>query len=270
MAVDWATVEGPLLEAAGGQILAEAILDQVLAERVKRKGAKITHDKVEAERVILARLMARDPDEAQRLIRELRLRNGFGDLRFNQLLYRTAALRLLIAEEVKVTDESVRQAFELEYGERYEVRLIVTESLPDASKLLRRARAGESFIDLAIAHSKDVSSAQGGMIDPVSPVDPTYPTAIRRIVTRLQPGQICEPIMLESQFALVKLERKIPSKGVTFAAVRDDITWRVRRRAEDLLMRELRRTIIEEADIVIVDKTLKDSWLRWKQQRQPK
>jgi len=38
---------------------------------------------------------------------------------------------------------------------------------------------------------------------------------------------------------------------------------------EDMLMRQTRAALLEEADIVILDPALNQSWKSWKQQNQP-
>lgn len=266
--IDLNTIADALLEQAGGQIFAEAVLDQSLAVRLQQNNLTVTPELIQTERDILARLLSDDSNQAQRLIDQQRARLGLGEQRFAQLLHRSAAMRLLVHDQVEVSDVAVRQAFEIDHGPRFEIRLIVCDELVSASNLFRRAQAGESFVDLAIAHSTDLSSAQGGLLDPISPQDATYPTVLRDVLASMNEGDVSRPIVLERGFGLAQLIRKMPADQIDFESVREDYNWRIRRRVEDLRMRELRRGLLDQADIVIMNKTLKDSWRRWHQQRQ--
>jgi parvulin-like peptidyl-prolyl isomerase len=214
-------------------------------------------------------MLADDGDQAQRLISELRLRRGLGQERFAHLLHRSAALRLLVQTQVEISDAAVQQAFELQHGSRYEARLIVTATLADAAKLVHRARQGESFIDLAIAHSTDASRAQGGLLPPISPVDPTFPDVIRAALGKMQDQQVSDPISLEQGFAILKLEKKIPADAVKFDDVKDQLALKVRRQVEDMLMRRMRAVMVSEADIVILDPALNESWQAWSRTNTP-
>ena len=183
-------------------------------------------------------------------------------LGLTQLLTRNAGLRLLVQDDVEISDAAIDQAYWFEYGPRYEARLIVTDSFQEAAGLVRRARQGESFIDLAIAHSKDLSRAQGGLIGPISPVDPTYPQVVRTTLQLLVPGEVADPVALEEGFAVLRLERKIEGQDVELDDVKDVLARRVRRRVERMLMQRLARTMLGEADVIVLDPGLHNSWKR--------
>ena len=85
-------------EAAGGQILAEMVLDRRIERRLAERGITLTGSQITAEKdVLLKTLDAGNEDQATRLLRELRRRRGLGDQRFEQLLKRNAGLRALVA-----------------------------------------------------------------------------------------------------------------------------------------------------------------------------
>lgn len=251
---------GPLIEASGGQVLAELVLESRVARELNARGLRVTPEQVAAERDLLRQTLDPDPNEAERLLAQLREQRGLGDARFRRLLTRNAALRLLVQDEVEVSDATVREAYELRYGPRYEARLIVTADVATAGQVIQRARAGESFIDLAIAHSTDVSRAQGGLLAPISPVDPTYPASIRSALTQLQPGEVSEPITIENGLAVLKLERKIDGGAVQFDDVKEALSRKVRRQVERMHMQRLARTLLERADVLILDPGLDQSW----------
>jgi parvulin-like peptidyl-prolyl isomerase len=259
-------LQAALYEAAGGQVLAELILDRRLDKRLAERGLKVTPADLEAEKAALLKTLdANNDDSAVRLLRELRRRRGLGDVRFDQLLRRNAAMRQLVQEEVKVSEIELKQAFEIEYGPRFEVRLITVDNLSLGSEIVRQARGSAtvpaaSFLDLAVRHSTDSSRTQGGLLAPVSPADPTWPDGVRKAVALMEEGKISDPIAIEKGFAILKLERKIPAKPISLEAVRADLTTRVKRNTERVLMQRLARTMLNEVELIVTDRTLRESW----------
>jgi parvulin-like peptidyl-prolyl isomerase len=249
-----------MVEAGGGAVIEEIVLDRLLADRLQRLGHTLTDSQINAEREALLATLDPDPDQAMRLLNELRQTRGLGDDRFARLLRRNAALRHLSTADLDVGEAAIRQAFEVEYGPRYEGRIIVVQTLQEASEVVRRARAGESFIDLAIARSIDASRAQGGLLDPINPADATYPQAIRTVISGLEPGGVSDPVSIESGFAVLKLERKIEAQPVRLDDVRDALTLRVRRQMERIRMQQLARTMLSQADVVVFDGGLQKQW----------
>jgi parvulin-like peptidyl-prolyl isomerase len=257
-----ADLRGPLLEAAGGQVLAELVLQRMLEHRLGAAGLQVTADQVQAEKGELLHSLSANADQAQLLLEEFRRSRGWGDERFAQMLWRNAALRLVVQAQVpeQLTDAAIHQAYDYEYGPKYEVRLIVIETLPEASTVVRRARADESFVDLAIHFSTDASKAQGGLLSPLSLEDPTYPVAIRKAISGLTAGGVSDPIALEKGYAVVRLERKIDAQSVKYDDVRESLTRMVRRQVERTLMQRLARELFTQVDLTILDPALQKSW----------
>jgi parvulin-like peptidyl-prolyl isomerase len=264
-ALEWQTLQTPLVEAAGGQVLQEIVLGRLLQDRLAQRGLTITDAQIEQEQQILAQTFNSDPKQAARLLSAVRKRRGLGDQRFRSLLWRNAALRLLVQDEVQVTDLALRQAFDEAYGPLYVTRLITASSMEKAGEVLRRVRAGESFIDLAVELSTDSSSKQGGLLPAISTADPTYPQALRSLLPKLKPGQVSDPIVLESNFAILRLERIIEPVPVKFDEVKQELTDRVRRRIEQALMQRQARQLLSQAEVLVLDPALAEVW---KQQRE--
>jgi len=258
--VSWRDFTPSLVEHAGGRILAELVLDRQIDSRLAARGLTVTSEKMDAERVLMQQALHSDPNEAERLLTRLRRRRGLGPARFGRLLERNAALRLLVQDQVQVTDAALRQAHAIRYGPRYEARLIVVDSPQAASKVVREADAGRSFVELVMEHSTDSSRANGGMIGPISLADPAYPKAIRQTLDGLDPGGIGRPVALERGFAVMKLERKSEAQNVPFDDVKEALVDQVRRQAERRLMERLARTLLDEANVVVRDPTLRTSW----------
>lgn len=259
-AVTWAQLQTPLIEAGGGQVLHELMMDRAVEERLAQRGLRVSEDDIEAEQQFLRDTLHRDPDQAQRLLNELRGRRGLGEWRYARLLWRNAGMRKLVRDDVVVTDELLRQAYDERYGDRYEARLIVVGSTVDANNIVRQARDGADFADLALRHSTDSSRLNGGLIPPISPADTTYPQAVRDSVSGMSPGDVSDPILLDDQFAILKLERKIDAQQVRFDDVRPELERLARRGVEQVQMQRLVRDIVARGNVTVLEPALAKSW----------
>lgn len=264
----------PLIEAAGGEVLAELVLDRLIDQQLDERSQTLTEDELAAERErLLTALAPDDEDEAARVLRELRQQRGLGETRFQSFLRRNAGLRKLVADEVEVTDAAVRDAFNRRYGERYRARLIVVDSFEQAARLREQAIERQaSFSDLAAEHSTDISADRGGLLSPINPADSSYPQVLRDALVRLDEqvnergeqggAPVSEVLAIEGQFALVKLEEKIGPEDVEFADVKDELAREVRARLEQRRMQQRARRMLSDANIVILDGALSDRWQR--------
>ncbi len=266
-AIDARELMASLIETAGGEVLAETVLDRLIERRLERRGLTVTADDLEQERNALLATLSDDPDEAALLLRRLRERRGLGERRFDALLRRNAGLRKLVRDEVTVTRAALNQAYRERYGERYRARLIVVPSVVEANRL--RARAIEQpsrFGELAALHSTDASAVQGGLLPDISPVDATYPAAVRQALESLEPGQVSDIISLDQGFAILKLEQKIEPRRVAMADVEQELAERVQRQGEGLRMQQLARELLTRANVVTLNPGLSESWRRQLQQ----
>lgn len=136
------------------------------------------------------------------------------------------------------------------------------EENPPIDPAVLRAR----FIDLAIQRSTDPSGDRGGLLDPISPADPTYPPALREAISRMTPGEVAGPMAIDGGadapggFALLLLEERLPPEPVSLDEVRDAIHRELQLRQERILMGELAERLLDSAEIRPLDPGLKWSW----------
>jgi parvulin-like peptidyl-prolyl isomerase len=249
-----------LIEAAGGQVLAEVVLDRAIKERLAERGLTVTQEHLDRELANVLATLSDDPAEAARLLVDLRAERGLGEQRFEAMLFRNAGLRLLVQDEVQIPPSLLRQAYQLQHGERYRVRIIVADTIQDAQTLRRRAVGGESFGDLAALHSKDPSAAQGGLLSPINPADMSYPKALRDALKGLDPGGVSDLIAADQRFIIMKLETVITADPVEFEDVKAALNRSVRLEAEGQLMGRTARAMLAEATVVVLDPALNKSW----------
>lgn len=258
--VSWASLRPVMVEAGGGQALSERVVSVLAKRRLAQRGLSLTPELVDAEKARFLATIDDDPDRAQRILTQLRVVRGLGDDRFTQTLERNAALRLMVQDQVQVTPAAIEQMYELRYGKRYEARIITVDTLAKAGEIVRRARGGQSFIDLAARESTDVSRAQGGLMPLVSPADPTFPQSIRSAVERMTPGQISEPIALEAGFAVLRLERIDEGSSPPMDRVREQLEAAARLEIEQILMQQLLRSMLRDAEVIVLDRDLRAGW----------
>ena len=257
-----AEIEPQLLEAVGGRIVRERVLDARLAREAAREGIEIDADDLQRERNLLTVTLAEDPDRAERLLDELRRNRGLGPIRFEALLRRTALLRRLVAEEVEITDAALEGAHDLAHGPRRVARIVVVEDLRAASDARRSLDAGTPFVTVAVERSLDASADRGGLLAPVSRLDPSWPVAFRRAVFDAEIGRVSEPVRIDARTLLILVEAERPGTGVSLDAARDDAEAAARLAIERLLMDRLARRLVPENAIDPIDPSLRWSMPR--------
>ena len=290
-----AEAEGRLRELAGGVVLEELALEMLLEAELRTAGlgGTVGEAEVERERALLAATVregieAMGTEEAEAAdagavaIDQIRRARGLGPLRFAGLLRRNAMLRRLVEEEAgsSVTDEDVDLAMTIRYGPRARVRIIVTPTQREAARLKRELdEAPERFAELAMRHSVDASASRGGLLAPISPVDPAYPLAMLKaievLVTRAEGAMegageeganggeegVSDVVAIDGGYALVQLVERLEGSVPT-----DPVAARARMREEVILVRERSlmeakaARLLERAEVTVFDPSLHWAW----------
>jgi len=258
--VNWSEMRPLLNEAAGAAILQEVILDRMLIMELARTGHSVTDRDMQRERDLFYETLSPDPDVAARLAKALQVRQGLGKRRLRRLLHRNASLRALVADDVVISEEAIVQTHMILHGATRRARLMVLPSPTEAQTALNRVRDGEFFGDVAVELSTDASASRGGLLAPISRVDPTYPQVMRDALWTLAPGEMSTPILLSQQYAILMLVAEIDGDGVTLEENRVEMERQVRLMQQRLLMDQKARQLLNEASVTIIDATLKDSW----------
>jgi hypothetical protein len=264
----WGDLRPLLSELGGATALQEAILDRRLDVLAADAELAITPDDVAAERKRLIESLDEDPNTAARLLETVRSRQGLGEVRFARLMQRNAILRALVRDQVNLTPAAVERMYQLTHGPARQVRLITVPNLPQARNVIERIEAGEPFVEVAVNVSTDTSAARGGLLEPVSREDASYPKALRDAIWSLEePGALSAPVLMESGYAIVQLVRTIEGADTPLDEVRDDMERLARLRQERLLMDRLARRILDDVSITIFDDSLRWSWRNAQRQR---
>lgn len=260
--LEWGELRPLLNEAAGATVLQEVILDRMAYRALAKTGKFITKDDIQRELKLFHNSLSIDPDTALRLASEVRARQGLGPKRFEHLLRRNATLRALVSDEVKINESSIRRTFEMMYGPRRQARLIMLPSLRSAQEAISSIRSGASFSDVAVKNSTDISAARGGLLEPISRGDLSYPQALRDALWELGPMGMSPPVLMENGYAILLFEKQTAGTEIDIDTVRPELQRIARHERERLLMDQLARQMLFQANVTIFDEELNDNWRR--------
>ncbi len=260
--IEWSDLRPRLAERSGGAVLEEMLIDRRLEALLRERGRPLTPAQIAAEEQILLETLDPDPSRAASLLRSLRQVQGLSTLRWNDLLRRNASLRALVADEVKVSDDAVEAALDAAHGAKRRCRIIALPDARAAEDVAGQLSRGANFAELAVERSTDRSAERGGLLAPVSRLDPSFPASFRNALWSLQPGAVSAPVLLDQSWVLILCEREIPAGSALGAASeREKARTAVRRAQERLLMENLARSIVRDTTTVTVfDDALQESW----------
>lgn len=264
--VSWDGLLPMLSEIAGESALAEVVLDRAVARAFENAGLVLTQELVDQERsLVLGSLVASGNESVS--LDELRISRGLGPVRFDRVLRRTAMLRMLVQPMVVVTDDLIKDRFDIVHGETVTFRVMTVRDRAIVEKIWHdmAARTGTlgrlEFAAQAVIHSTDVTAQQGGLMLRVSPSDPAYPEVIRNAIATTTPGTISQVLALgDGQYALVWVEETYPPDGVQFEAVRNELKRELVLRQERVHMDAMVRQLTAGVVVQPLDPSLAWSW----------
>lgn len=262
--IEWSELQPILCERAGAVALEEVMLDRQLARLLADRGLKLDEARIDRERTELLETLSPDPERAERLLTDLRAVQGLGERRWKALLRRNASARLLVQEQVKVTPDSIDASLDAAYGAKRRCRVIALADLKACAEARRRIDGGEPFGEIAVALSTDPSAARGGMVNPVSRFDTSWPAAFRQAVWAATPGAVTAPVLVGDTYVIAKVEEELPATPPKDAAAARAMAERDTRRAQERVQMETLVAGLRQAqrDATILDESLKDAWSR--------
>ena len=259
-AVTWNDLAPAMVELAGATALRDAFLDQRLAQAAAEQKLDVSDAAIGRERTLLVGALDPDPNTAERLLQSIRSRQGLGPTRFAALLKRNAILRALVQAEVRVTPDALMRQHELLHGPKRVCRVIAVSTLAEADTIRGELERGGDFAALAVRHSTDASATRGGLLAPVSRVDPTWAESFRDAVFALPPGRTSPPTLVDKTYLLIRLEEERPADGVTLEAARGEVEASLRTSLERVLMEERARAYLAEIKPMFADERFDAAW----------
>jgi hypothetical protein len=253
----------PLFEAHGLEMLVSLAQLELARGEARAVGVTVTPGDVLDERRLTAEYLAtqvegggadQDPEELLTLYLQ---QQEISPAAFDIVLRINAHLRAIVRPKIaeQITDDALRQAFNIQFGEKARVRHIALPNLEQIRTAQQRLAGGDDFAVVARDMSTFEQTARGGGLMPeFSRQTMSLPDTFKQVAFALSPGQVSDPVLVDGSYHLVKLEKLIAPVAVRF----EDVKANVRRQIETgmalaLMNRErerLEQKAIETLDIV--------------------
>jgi hypothetical protein len=263
--VTWEELRPLLAERAGASILEELFLERQLDRMVTARSKMVSQELLDAEERELVASLSDDPARAMVLLNELRAAQGLGEKRWKSLLKRNAAMRLLVQDDVKVTPDAIEAVIDAQHGARRQCRVMALPNLDSCAKARMRLDAGEPFGEVAADMSTDRSAARGGLVLPVSRLDPSWPSSFRQTLWSLQKGKVSSPVLIDNGYVFIRFEDEIAGDPEKAMQAKSGAERAVRRGQERILMENLAKQLRQaQRNVTIFDDSILDVWTRVK------
>lgn len=234
----------------GETVLESMVNKRLIAEECRHRGLAITEADVTAE---IERMAGRFNLPVDQWMKLLETERGIRPAEYaNDIIWPTLALRALAGERLKVTPEELRQAYETQYGEAVQARLIAVSNREKAERLRAEALTEPGqFGRLAKDHSEDLPSAASmGMIQPIRKHG-SY-QEIEQAAFNMDPGGISPVIHAGGQYIILKKEGVLPARAVKFEQVAPQLEELIRDSKLRQVSQEVFRELQAKAEVINV------------------
>ncbi|MCI0358257.1 MAG: peptidylprolyl isomerase [Planctomycetaceae bacterium] len=191
----------------GEEVLESLVNRQLIIEACQARGVQITEKDVSDE---IDRIAARFGLDRARWLSLLQQERGFGEAQYKrEVVWPMLALRRLAADNVAVSQEELKKAFDTEFGPRVRARLIAVTSKAKADEARAKAIANPaSFGELSKDYSEEPGVASSyGVIPPIR--KHIGDANLERAAFSLKPGQISEIVQVANMYYILKCEEQI-------------------------------------------------------------
>ncbi len=233
----------------------QGVLDSLINKRLivaycQQQGITVTQQEVEQEIGRIAARFRLPVDQWLKMLKEER--HIAPDQYANEIIWPMIALRKAAAQSLEVSPQEVQAAYETQYGEAVEARLIVCYDEAKAREALAEVRANPNdFGPLAAKYSDDPTSASAhGRVLPIRKHlgDPKIEAA----AFSMQPGQISDLIQIDRQWVILKCEGRAESRAEHFPIerVKTQLEAAVREKKENAQAGQLFEQLKQQTRIV--------------------
>ena len=245
-----------LVELGGQEILHDHILDLALSSELEHRGLSIIPSDTHAEEQYLTSLSSSATEKA---INRVLTDRGYGHVRTSKLLWRNAALRKLIKNQVSISSEAVQRMFAIVHGPSYPARIIVVSTREEATFVESSLLQGQLFSDIAISTSIDPSFKNGGRVEPISLANPIWPASIREVIPTIGVGSVSDPIFIGDRWVILQVTDEPIVSNAEFKTVEPEMKRLATFAQERFLMERLTQSLLSKNKVKIIDSDLKQS-----------
>ncbi|MGA1393025.1 MAG: peptidylprolyl isomerase, partial [Phycisphaerales bacterium] len=102
----------------------------------------------------------------------------------------------------------------------------------------------------------------GGLVTPITRLDPAWPNAFRDALYGLAPGETSPPVLADGSWVLIRFIEEEPGDEVAIESVRPELERLARIQLERVRMDRVAREAAESLEPDIVDPVYRESWRR--------
>ncbi len=232
-------------------LLQKMIDERLEAQAAERAGITVLPDEIENA---LRNIAASQNRSVAVLVKEARARSGMTEQEYRDELRRQIIegkmLQLRVKGRVRITDDDVKTMYDrarreerkqLEYHPAWIVLQIVPGASPEAiadrkklaTEIVKQARSGKDFAELAKAYSDEANTRQAGgdlgirapsvSAQARSGQRPVLAPEFENVVLSLEPGEITEPVEVDKGIVIIKLIARQPSHYKNFEESRGEM-----------------------------------------------
>jgi foldase protein PrsA len=277
-------LEPVLMEGYGLNVLLTLVQLDLVEQEAAKLGVVVTPADVDHERAITMGNLRRDTEETDstgepttqptdnltadqesQLLDQLLQQYHISRPEFNLVLQVNAYLRKIAEPQVdaKLTDDAVRQQFNIMYGEKVVVHFIVCNNMSEVAQVRRDFAAGKNFEEVARLRSLDRTTAYtGGELPPFTLQDNRFPLEFKQVAFSLKKGEVSDPVQIGRFIYIVKLIDRIPPAHARFEDYRDSVKRDLRESTVQAAMKVMREQLGQTAikTLTIRDPMLAQQW----------
>jgi parvulin-like peptidyl-prolyl isomerase len=255
-----------LLETRGLDALLNLMRLELAEAQAEHLGVTVTEADVQAEvdRTLTQAFGGQDgitPDDYPNLLQQLLTARQLSRAEFDVIIATNAHLRAVAepAAAEAISDEVLREAFNVRYGERVRVRVIVADGLVEVINAREQIEQGATFEEVARRVNRDpVLASRGGEIPPFARTS-DLPDTVKRVAFGMEVGEVSAPIEARGQHLILRLEERLAPEAVKFEDVADALREQLIGEQVEILIPGLRRglnAILASGRITIANPTL--------------
>jgi foldase protein PrsA len=203
----------PLIEAYGLNLLLQIIQLDLARQDAAKQGLAVTPADIRHERMVMLKGAFPDAEASdyEQLLAQLLKQQNIPASQFEIILETNAYLRK-IAEPLcrdKISEENIKQAFDLQYGTTVKIRDIKVANLSEANEVKRRLAAGADFAEVARQLSRDPQTAPLGGDWPAFAASSTRVSdVIKEQAFGLKAGEVSDVLNTEGAYHIIKVEQR--------------------------------------------------------------
>lgn len=244
------------VERHGVEVLDGTLNRRMLEQELKKKKLTVSQEDIDAEisRAALAMGVKDDagkPDMKAWLEQVTKEQNISVEVYVRDAVWPSVALKKLVGEDQKITEDDLKKGYEANYGPRMRCRAIILNSQRKAQEVWEKARdnpSAENFSKLAEKYSIEANSASlGGEVPPIQRHGGQ--PLLEKEAFKLQPGEVSGIIQVGESFIVLYCEGQTKPIKVDFKEVRAQLEMDIYEKKQRIAMAKEFDRIKENATI---------------------